>query len=582
MDSVSAAAALTTSRDLVYEPDSEAGEWIMVVAREGVPTVDGRIFEKDALTWREPPIPLLMIRENDPSGQGGHKGAFAAGTITDMWREDGEDGNATIYGRGYFSTDDKGQEARALVKEGVISGVSADVGGAVVEELEADGENEVRRVIKRGTVVSVTALPIPAFNETKIAIVAAASDASWTPPADWFARPSFDGPTPITVTPDGRVFGHAAVWGTCHVGHQAKCVTPPRSRSNYQFFNVGQVVTADGKPVNVGRLTAGTNHANIAFGAQPASEHYDNTGWAGAYVHAGEDDHGIWFAGAVSPTATPEQVAVLRAASVSGDWRNINGALEMVGLLAVNSPGFPVARAGMVAGAQMSLVAAGTIAVEEAAIDEDCGCDEASEEFAIVDAPGNGSSKGNLVDCMKTLLSNSVSIYHEAHGFHWNVKGQDFAQYHDLFGSIYADIYESIDPIAENILKVGYDAPFHLSQFMQFADIPETMSVDTPDSMARALLGQVNKLIDCLNTCFAAATSVNEQGIANFVAERIDASQKWAWQLRSSVGLQTGDTAADAAVAVMEHGVDEDGSKVEVGLPVIELALLDLDVLLSI
>jgi hypothetical protein len=571
----------TASRDLVYEPSTDAGEWIMVVAREGVPTVDGRIFEKDALTWREPPIPLLMIRENDPTGAGGHKGAFAAGTITDLWREEGEDGNATIYGRGYFAADDRGQEARNLVKEGVISGVSADVGGAVVEELEADGEHEMRRVIKKGTVVSVTALPIPAFNETKIAVVAAAGE-NWTPPAEWFARPSFDGPTPITVTADGRVYGHAAVWGTCHVGHQAKCVTPPRSKSNYQFFNVGQVMTADGKPVNVGRLTAGTNHANITFGAQPASEHYDNTGWAGAYVHAGEDDHGIWFAGAVSPTATPEQVAVLRAASVSGDWRNINGALEMVGLLAVNSPGFPVARAGMVAGAQMSLVAAGTIQVEEAAVEEDCGCDEVqeseeSEEFAIIDSAST-PSKGGLVDCLKTLLANTVSVYHEAHGFHWNVKGQDFAQYHGLFESIYSDIYDSVDPIAENILKVGYDAPFHLSQFMEFADIPETMSVDTPDSMARALLGQVNKLIDCLNTCFAAATSVNEQGIANFIAERIDASQKWAWQLRSSVGLQTGDTAADVAVPVMEHSADE---VFEVDRTV-ELALLDLDVLATI
>lgn len=565
------------ARDLVYEPQTEAGEWIMVVAREGVPTVDGRIFDKDALTWREPPIPLLMIRENDPTGAGGHKGAFAAGTITDLWREEGEDGNATIYGRGYFAADDKGQEARNLVKEGVISGVSADVGGAVVEELEAAAENELRRVIKRGTIVSVTALPIPAFNETKIAVVAAAG-AEWAPPSEWFQRPSFDGPTPITVTEDGRVYGHAAVWGTCHVGHQAKCVTPPRSKANYQFFNVGQVHTADGKTVNVGRLTAGTNHANITFGAQPAAEHYDNTGWAGAYVHAGEDEHGIWFAGAVSPTATPEQIAVLRAASVSGDWRNINGALEMVGLLAVNSPGFPVARAGMVAGAQMSLVAAGTIQIEDVPSD-DCGCDEpaedASEEFAIVDDAVAGSAKDGLIKSMKTLLANTVSVSHEAHGFHWNVKGSDFAQYHELFGNIYEDLHGSVDPIAESILKVGYDAPFHLSQFMEFADIPEVMAIDTPDSMARALLGQVNKLIDCLNTCFSAATAVNEQGIANLIAERIDANQKWAWQLRSSVGLQTGDP---APVVVVADASEESAAPV----PVVELELLDLDVLVKI
>jgi hypothetical protein len=41
-----------------------------------------------------------------------------------------------------------------------------------------------------------------------------------------------------------------------------------------------------------------------------------------------------------------------------------------------------------------------------------------------------------------------------------------------------------------------------------------------------------------LNNSFATANSANEQGIANFIAERIDSTQKWMWQLRSSVGLQ--------------------------------------------
>jgi DNA-binding ferritin-like protein len=569
------------ARDLVYEPDTEAGEWIMVVAREGVPTVDGRIFAKDALTWREPPIPLLMIRENDPTGAGGHKGAFAAGTITDMWREDGEDGNATIYARGYFASDEKGQEARSLVSEGVISGVSADVGGAVVEELEADTDQEIRRVIKRGTVVSVTALPIPAFSETKIAVVAGAGDGSWTPSSSWFERPSFDGPTPLTVTPEGRVYGHAAVWGTCHVGHQSKCVTPPRSKSNYQFFNVGNVLTAEGTTVNVGRLTAGTNHAALTFGAQPAAEHYDNTGWASAYVHAGEDDHGIWFAGAVSPTATEEQIAVLRAASVSGDWRNINGALEMVGLLAVNSPGFPVARASMVAGAQMSLVAAGAMHIDETADGtDDCGCSEeltveTTEEFAIADS----TPKMALVNEMRKLVSNTFSIYIESHAAHWNVKGEDFSQYHDLFAAIYEDLYGSIDPIAENILKLGYDAPCCVSEFSMYRDIEEIKTGDSPREMALGLLSQLNRLIGCLNVAFTTATMANEQGIANFVADRIDKTQKWTWQLRASTGLQTGEDHESLAASSEEALAEDDCGCDETPDLDIELALLDLDVL---
>lgn len=353
-----------------YEPDGTTG-FVMVVAQEGVATVDGREFAAGALNWREPPVPLLLNRSNDPTGRGGHKGAPAVATITEFWRDDDENGFGTIYARGHFASDEIGQEARKLIKEGVISGVSADVGAAVVEELEARDDAPLRRIVKSGTIVSVTALPIPAFDDTKIsvdeaAITAASGPADWAPPSEWFSNPSFDKPTPVTVTADGRVSGHAALWGTCHVGYADRCVSPPRSAKNYEYFNVGSVLTADGKTVSVGRLTAGTGHAGLEFGAQTAKDHYDHTGWAAAYVHAGEDEYGIWFAGAVSPSATSEQITTLRASAVSGDWRRIQQSLEMVGILAVNTPGFPIprAQAGLVAGAQMSLVASGVCPCE--------------------------------------------------------------------------------------------------------------------------------------------------------------------------------------------------------------------------
>lgn len=358
-----------------YVPEVKGGSFVMRIAKEGQPTVDGRIFDKGSIVWREPPIPLMFIRENDPSGRGGHKSSFAAASITDIWKDIDDEGFGTVYGRGYFGTDEEGQKARALVKQGIISGVSADVGGAIVEELEADfnedGEPIISKRIKHGEIVAVTALPIPAFDDMKISITAAAGGTSWKPSKAWFAKPDLKEPTPLTVTADGRVFGHVATWGTCHIGYKDRCVTPPRSNNGYRFFNTGQVLTAEDEVVNVGRLTAGTGHASIDFAAQPAKEHYDNSGWAAAYVHSGEDEYGIWVAGAIAPTATDEQVNILRASSVSGDWRSIGGSLELVSVLAVNSPGFPIPRprAGIVAGAQVSLVAAGIVE-----LDGDCGC----------------------------------------------------------------------------------------------------------------------------------------------------------------------------------------------------------------
>jgi DNA-binding ferritin-like protein len=40
-------------------------------------------------------------------------------------------------------------------------------------------------------------------------------------------------------------------------------------------------------------------------------------------------------------------------------------------------------------------------------------------------------------------------------------------------------------------------------------------------------------LLAVLNEAFSVATSENQQGIANFIAERVDAMQKHNWMIRS-------------------------------------------------
>jgi len=145
----------------------------------------------------------------------------------------------------------------------------------------------------------------------------------------------------------------------------------------------------------------------------------------------------------------------------------------------------------------------------------------------------------SLAECLNSLLGDAFTMYLQAHGAHWNCKGQLFSQYHEFFGEIYSDVYESLDPIAENILKLGYDAPASLTALMQAREASDPMlTADTPMAMATALLNTNGVVLDSLQDCFEAATRENEMGIQNFIAERIDQHKKWAWQLRSSVDAQ--------------------------------------------
>lgn len=198
--------------------------------------------------------------------------------------------------------------------------------------------------------------------ETSPAISLVASAASVKVPAEWFVNPEFKEKTHLTITEEGEVFGHIAAWDTCHGAFLDECVLPPRSATNYSFFATGQVLTDKGL-VNTGPITVGPSHAGKFKRLRPALAHYENTAVAVADVAVGEDKFGIWVHGYVRPGATEEQVAVLRASDVSGDWRWNGGSqsMEMIAALTVNVGGYHTPRvgAGIENGQQISLVAAG-------------------------------------------------------------------------------------------------------------------------------------------------------------------------------------------------------------------------------
>jgi len=139
-----------------------------------------------------------------------------------------------------------------------------------------------------------------------------------------------------------------------------------------------------------------------------------------------------------------------------------------------------------------------------------------------------------LVKELQELMGDVTVFYFRAHGYHWNVEGEDFSQYHNLFEDIYSDVYGSIDPLAENIRKLGEYAPFKLDTLIKLASLEDSKVPTNPRAMAKDLLEANESLIEILKSVFHTANDDDEQGIANFIAERIDMHQKWAWQLKAS------------------------------------------------
>ena len=367
-------------------PEEGKQTFKILIVDESKVTNDGRSFAQGGLTWRDPPFPVMFKTVNTP----GHEGSELGGTIREAWRgnEDGTEDpkSSQIWGRGDYVPLAEGEKLDLLVDGGYLTGNSADIADADTEvTLAEDGSDRMSQLIKSGVIIGTTVLPFPAFGNTRIAneeAVAASAEfmvnlvasadgdcIPCRPPETWFENPNLTAPTALTITDEGRVYGHLATWGTCHTGHLGQCLTPPPSKSDYAYFRTGAVLTREGKQVATGPLTLGTGHASTSTRLSPhdVTRHYDNTGTAVADLACGEDAIGIWVAGAVRPDVSEATLRTLRASAPSGDWRKIGGSLELLAALAVNAPGFPVprARAELVADVPVALVAAGVLVPEE-------------------------------------------------------------------------------------------------------------------------------------------------------------------------------------------------------------------------
>ena len=129
-----------------------------------------------------------------------------------------------------------------------------------------------------------------------------------------------------------------------------------------------------------------------------------------ADIVAGEDSYGIWFAGALRPGVEEHRIEALRGAALSGDWRRINGNMELVATLAVNVPGFPVPRVGFAAsGARdMALVAAGV--VTQSPVDENVEYMANIVEMAVTRIDERNKQRAQRMSAMKRIKESSHSL----------------------------------------------------------------------------------------------------------------------------------------------------------------------------
>lgn len=140
-----------------------------------------------------------------------------------------------------------------------------------------------------------------------------------------------------------------------------------------------------------------------------------------------------------------------------------------------------------------------------------------------------------LIQAAKVVLANHYAFYIKVQNFHWNVTGPDFSQYHKLFGSIYDEVGDAIDVLAEEIRAMNSYAPGSFSRFAELSEIQDEVNILPAMEMFRRLYNDIDIVQASIKNAYDLAEAAGNHGYSNILAERQDAFNKHAWMIRSTL-----------------------------------------------
>jgi starvation-inducible DNA-binding protein len=135
---------------------------------------------------------------------------------------------------------------------------------------------------------------------------------------------------------------------------------------------------------------------------------------------------------------------------------------------------------------------------------------------------------------LNKLLADEFVLYTKTRNYHWNVEGSNFMEMHKFYESLYTELEEVIDIIAERIRAIGHYSQGRLKDFLQFTNLLEQdytsdqkqqlqNLLEDHETIARYLRREIDEFDD----------EYKDIGNADMLTSLLKNHEKWAWFIRS-------------------------------------------------
>ncbi|WP_206240050.1 Dps family protein [Novosphingobium terrae] len=151
--------------------------------------------------------------------------------------------------------------------------------------------------------------------------------------------------------------------------------------------------------------------------------------------------------------------------------------------------------------------------------------------------PASRSNSTGVVNRLAILLANTHAVYLKTHGYHWNVRGENFHSLHTLFEGQYRSHWAAMDEIAERIRALGALAPQGGVAFRELTTVGDGNPALDASAMVEDLIRDNTIVLVKLRDAFNAADGAGDEATIDLINSRTAAHEKHAWMLRASLGV---------------------------------------------
>ena len=144
--------------------------------------------------------------------------------------------------------------------------------------------------------------------------------------------------------------------------------------------------------------------------------------------------------------------------------------------------------------------------------------------------------RGELAAGLTKLLADTYALYLKTHGYHWNVRGPNFAELHQLFSEQYTEMWQALDEVAERIRSLGEFAPQGYGAFANLTGIKDGDPEKPSPGMVEELMRDHEVLVATARGVLEEAEDDDDVVTIDLMTRRLAAHEKHAWMLRATLG----------------------------------------------